>query len=162
KARLLAENYPSRNVNAAEVNEYTPGTTFADRLSSTHSLIQRLLLAWPHTECLVADVGVGYLPITTRQLADALGSHVKVIGVDNIIPAMVLTVQTDGDGKLLPAKERITAVFDDAGLLLYGYRAGDPLTPSDAAVALGHRDRLLQERRGSLATETLKDEHGNS
>ena len=163
-ADKLAQQHPSRSVDLADLDQMTPGTTHPGRLVATHSYIASSVSSSTNGRLLVFDVGTGYVPVTTLELAEALEGQAKVVGVDRIIPHFTLEVHTDLDGVLLPLGEESVVFFDAEGRLVYGFSGGRPLAPYQVERALAMKERLLPQLQGKSSgtgTTEVTDEYGN-
>jgi SAM-dependent methyltransferase len=168
-ARELASQYPSRHVDLAGLEQPTVAATFEGRLKNTNTYIKQLLSGRDvgQRKPVVVDVGTGYIPVTTAELADHLSQKAHVIGVDIAIPAATLEIRTDLDGKTIPDQGygNLIAYFDGDGRLLYAWHAGEPLTPQEVKLVLEMHARLTRNPKRKVknpdGTTRMTDKHGN-
>ncbi len=63
-------------------------------------------------QAVVYDVGVGWPPVTTEELAETLGEQSQVIGIDHQLPAYIVIMPKQGT-VLFDENDRIINWMDD-------------------------------------------------
>jgi hypothetical protein len=158
-AQELAARYPSREVELSALETHTPTHTGPGRLRFTHDYVLSLISEIRDWEPLIVDVGTGHPPVTTQELAEAVNGQARVVGVDRLIPAIMLVIRKDVDGSLLPNHEPIIAFFDDQGRFVYGFSREHALSPRQIMYVFDVKDAI--QRQTQRRSGILVDSEGN-
>jgi|GEM_PF-4998914 len=97
------------------VGRITQGSTWRGRNHSMDLFIERYLEARGlKGDAVVVDLGVGYVPETTVELAESLSGKAKVIGVDTNIPAYMIILKEVNQtyNVLFNEKDEVTRVVE--------------------------------------------------
>ncbi|MBN2453875.1 MAG: hypothetical protein JXB40_06445 [Candidatus Omnitrophica bacterium] len=97
KLPAVPNNLPDRHVNK-DFGRFTSMYTHPGRLINIDNLIMTLLdkeIPYTGEKPLIGDLGVGFPPVTTVELAEKLGNRADVVGVDITIPKYAVKMADD-------------------------------------------------------------------